>query len=234
MSFLISTAMRVGSTWVCRMVQDALRIPTVYRYIDKDIINKDDGEQEITEKLIQLSGEPYLKSHEIFPEYFERLTHTVPNLNIINIVRNKQDALYSRFIFAKYHRPCQTIKETIGDIFFMAPDDVSLEMLLHEKKILQTWYDHFDRFNVEINTPKILTLKYESLVSGDLDYFESFLKFLGRKPSREYLEYFIAQHSFQRYRQIEKGKFTDRDDKHLFHRTAGVESVQVQLLKSKL
>jgi hypothetical protein len=216
------------------MVQDALRIPTVYRFIGKDIISKDDNIKDIRRKLLHLSNEPYFKSHIIFPDYFERLTSDVPNLSIINILRNRPDAIYSRFMFAKYHSPCQTIKETLGDIFFTEPDDFSLEMLISEKKILQSWYEHFDRFNVEINSPTILTLQYESLIEGDMNYFESFLKFLGRKPSREYLEYFITQHSFQRYRQIEKGKFVDRDDKHLFHRTAGVENEQVQLLKSKL
>lgn len=225
--------MRVGSTWVCRMIMDALRAP-IYTYIDKDILTVDDVEKDMIVKIRQIHDHQVLKSHLIFPKYYENLVRYVPELKIVNIRRNKPDALYSRFMFAKYHRPCEIIRDTIGNDFFNAPDDVSVEMLRDEKKILQSWHDHFDQFDVDVNTSNILTLKYESLIEGNEDYFAHFLQFLNRKPSAEYMDYFISNHGFRRYQEIEKNKFPDRDRKHLFHRSAGKEDEYVEQIKLKL
>jgi hypothetical protein len=217
---LISTGMRVGSTWIGRMVCDILKTATVPAFIKSK-----DSTVSLAHHVDFLnthSNRNIFKSHEIMPDKYEELHSLVPDLKIINIIRNEEDALYSRFKYAKYHKPCDYIRSIIGDDFFLENDEHSINLLIKEDTILSSWTKELRDFSIEYNNSFILTLHYEKLVNHDKSEFDRLFKFLEVSPSLHFLEYFISKHSFENYQKNEKNKHIQRKDSELFYRSGKI------------
>jgi hypothetical protein len=216
---LISTAMRVGSTWVGRMVCDILKAAPVPTFIS----NKGNGTNlSYHADFINLTEDGVYKSHQIKPELYKTMLDLVPSLKIINIIRNSDDALYSRFKYVKYHRPCEYVRSLIGDEFFSENDEQSINLLVKEDTILSSWTKELRDFSVELNNPYVLTLHYEKLVNRDKSEFDRLFKFLEVSPSLHFLEYFIVKHSFENYQKIEKNRHNQRKGSELFYRSGKI------------
>lgn len=212
---LISTAMRVGSTWVGRMVCDILKAGPLPTFIK----NKENGENLLYHtEFINLTQDGVYKSHKIKPELYKELLSLVPDLKIINIIRNPDDALYSRFKYVKYHRPCECIRKNIGEHFFQENDDHSINLLLKENSILSSWKKELADFSIECDDSRVLMLCYEKLASSDVSEFNRLIHFLGLETSSHFTQYIIRKHSFENYQKMEKTRHSHRKDSELFYR----------------
>lgn len=210
--------MRVGSTWVGGMVSDILKVPGTPHFIRGSGLSA----QNLASEIECLKDVKIFKTHGLFPDKFEDFVNIVPNSKVINIIRNKEDALFSRFKYAKYHKPCNLVRKVMGDEFFSLSDEESLDLLKKEQTILQSWIDELNTFGVDLNTNNILTLRYERLHGGDVSEFKRLFQFVDSVKSESFIKYFIDKHSFKNYQNAEKARHNSRKGSQLFCRSGKI------------
>jgi len=136
-----------------------------------------------------LSADKWYKSHCIFPKDFKKVLRKCEGLKILNITRNPQDALASRFYFAYKHNPKRgaesDILEEIKDWGDSAPKlekDIILRSI-KERGAVFRWYNELMAFREEVNTRRVITLDYDKLISGDEEEINRLLNFCGSSQS---------------------------------------------------
>lgn len=220
---LISTPMRVGSTWIGQVCNHILGLSGCH-YLDKSFIKK--GEKLDKEELLVINNtinykrNVWFKSHLLLPEGCISLSRVNSRLRAINILRNKEDALLSRFYYAVYHSPFKGAETDASKVLMDRglDDDIDkIRFLTNETNILKNWSKDIDRFNIEINSPQILTLIYEKLRNWDDAEFARLFCFLGGYESKKELQ---KRFGFEKMAQKERGI----DEKSRFVRKAEVGS----------
>jgi hypothetical protein len=215
---LISTAMRVGSSWVGRMSNKILDNTQDYAFIDKFLdltkVNCREKLGLISEFIKKVGGNFYIKSHCITPDLFEELTNMDKNLLILNILRKEENAIKSRFHYAKSH-----VKESdlLERLKYFGVEDVELENDLI-KDIVDKWRCDYSLFNKELNSEQIITLNYEKLRLQDNQEMIRLIKFLGGSANPDEI---FNMFEFEKERDNEI-KTTNRTGNELFRREGAV------------
>lgn len=210
--------MRVGSTWMGRVIQDIMNYDG-YFYLDKNVDFKKDllNKEEILycNNLINNSGNLYIKSHLITPDLGLSLLKINQNLKIINVLRDEKDAILSRYHYAVNHlKESDALNALDGrERGFTAEEGINF--LKERTDIIKKWKQDFENFNIEINSSKFLTLNYEKLNSGDESEFLRLTSFLGKDVD---IKEIIKKHSFQNYKNQESEKFDRSSDDAFFVR----------------
>ena len=215
---LISTAMRVGSSWVGRMSNKILDNTQGYVFIDKflDLSKENCREKlDLISQCIKKEGRNfYVKSHCITPDLFEELTNMDRNLLILNVLRKEENAIKSRFHYAKSH-----VKESdlLERLKHLGVEDIELENDLI-KDIVDKWRSDYSLFNKELNSEQIITLNYEKLRLQDNQEMIRLIKFLGGSSNPDDI---INMFEFEKERAIEI-KNTNRTGNELFRREGAI------------
>lgn len=215
---LISTAMRVGSSWVGRMSNKILDNTQDYAFIDKFLdltkVNCREKLGLISEFVRKMGGNFYIKSHSITPDLFEELTNMDENLLILNILRKEENAIKSRFHFAKSHLKESDLLERLQ---YLGVEDIELENDLI-KDIVDQWRCDYSLFNKELNSEQIITLNYEKLRLQDNREITRLIKFLGGSANPDEI---FNMFEFEKERDNEI-KNTNRTGNELFRREGAV------------
>ena len=215
---LISTAMRVGSTWVGRMSNKILDNTQDYAFIDKFLdltkVNCREKLGLISEFVRKMGGNFYIKSHSITPDLFEELSNMDENLLILNILRKEENAIKSRFHFAKSHLKESDLLESLK---YLGVEDIELENDLI-KDIVDKWRYDYSLFNKELNSEQIITLNYEKLRLQDNREMTRLIKFLGGSANPDEI---FNMFEFEKERDNEI-KNTNRTGNELFRREGAI------------
>ena len=215
---LISTAMRVGSSWVGRMSNKILDNTQDYIFIDEFLdLSKQNSREKlglISEFVRKVGMNFYIKSHSITPDLFEELTNMDENLLILNVLRKEENAIKSRFHFAKSH-----VKESdlLERLKHLGVEDIELENHLI-KDIVDEWRCDYSLFNKELNSEQIITLNYEKLRLQDNQEMTRLIKFLGGSANPDEI---FNMFEFEKERDNEI-KNTNRTGNELFRREGAV------------
>lgn len=178
--YLVSSGMRVGSTMLGSLVADITKKPNCeYIFVDKL------GLDNFFRYFHDLSADKWYKSHSIFPKDFKKVLRKCDGLKILNITRNPQNALASRFYFAYKHNPNRgadsDILEEIKEWGASAPKlekDIILRSI-KERGAVYRWYNELMAFREEVNTERIITVDYDKLISGNEEEIKRLLNFCG-------------------------------------------------------
>jgi len=215
---LISTAMRVGSSWVGRMSNKILNNTQDYAFIDKFLdLTKENCREKlglISEFIKKVGGNFYIKSHCITPDLFEELTLMDKNLLILNVLRKEENAIKSRFHYAKSHVKQSDLLERLK---YLGVEDVELENNLI-KDIVDEWKSDYSLFNKELNSEQIITLNYEKLRLQDNQEMIRLIKFLGGSANPDDI---FNMFEFEKERDNEI-KNTNRTGNELFRREGAI------------
>lgn len=215
---LISTAMRVGSSWVGRMSNKILDNTQDYIFIDKFLdLTKENCREKlglISEFIKKVGGNFYVKSHCITPDLFEELTNMDRNLLILNVLRKEENAIKSRFHYAKSHVKKSDLLERLKHL---GVEDIELENDLI-KDIVDKWRSDYSLFNKELNSEQIITLNYEKLRLQDNQEMIRLIKFLGGSSNPDDI---FNMFEFEKERAIEI-KNTNRTGNELFRREGAI------------
>lgn len=227
MKYLLSTAMRVGSTWVGRIISqiNCANNPDVdqdYLFLGKKI----DGVEKLIKpvnflyinNIINNSNNSYVKSHRITPSYMALLTEINPKVKCVNVTRNKKDAVLSRYHYARHHCGESDVISAMEGTDIQ--DDLeSIIYLFESTDIIKGWCREIDLFNIEINSESFLTLSYEKLNEGDPHEFKRLCEFVkGGSMEEKNINAIIKRNSFTNIQKNEKEKFADRGGNSLFAR----------------
>jgi len=215
---LISTAMRVGSSWVGRMSNKILDNTQDYIFIDEFLdLSKENSREKlglISEFVRKVGMNFYIKSHSITPDLFEELTNMDENLLILNVLRKEENAIKSRFHFAKSHVEESDLLERLKHL---GVEDLELENDLI-KDIVDQWRCDYSLFNKELNSEQIITLNYEKLRLQDNQEMIRLIKFLGGSANPDEI---FNMFEFEKERFIEI-KNTNRTGNELFRREGAI------------
>tara|TARA_B100001093_G_scaffold197398_1_gene189769 strand:+ start:79898 stop:81784 length:1887 start_codon:yes stop_codon:yes gene_type:complete len=182
--YLVSSGMRVGSTMLGSLVADITKKPNCeYIFVDKL------GLDNFFRYFHDLSADKWYKSHSILPQDFNNVLSKCEGLKILNITRNTQDALASRFYYSYKHSPnrgsdsdiLREIKEW-GDSAPMLEKDIILRSV-KERGAVHRWYNELMVFTEEVNNQRVITLNYDKLISGDEEEINRLLNFCGSSQS---------------------------------------------------
>lgn len=196
---LVTSAMRVGSTWMIRILQEYYGIPHVY-------INEEQSAAITNSGNIWTVEDKLVKSHLILPKDYFSLLENNPQLKIVRVRRDFRDALASRFYYSRYHADNNEILK-LGE-----ESDSDHELLLkvvENSDIIQNWYNLLRNYEGEFEHERFLDISYEEMKADGYLKLDNF--FCGNfKPIFEKLE-------FSRCQQLEKNN-TGRKGKALFCR----------------
>lgn len=215
--YLISSAMRVGSTMLGSLVAEITKKPNAeYIYADEF------GLDNFFKYFHDLSDEKWYKSHSILPDDFESVLEQCDGLKILNIIRKTEDAMASRFYFSYKHSPnkgydsdiLQEIKRW-GDDAPKLEKDIILRSI-EEKGSVYNWYIKLMAFRKKINNQRVITLDYNKLISGQEEEIQGLLDFCGSSQSVDSIqEWFPAHFEFRQNNEI---KNTSMSGDSLFFR----------------
>jgi hypothetical protein len=224
MKILISSGLRVGSTWVMNMVTDLMRY-NVYYFIDPDITS--DVAYEKYERAVNIlkrsDSDRVFKSHAISACEFTDLLSDIEDLKIINIHRNYPDAIASRFYYDRYHNKTQNniLHKFFGDRLSAINDKDAADEIIKEGTMLSRWINSLDMLRYTDTHPRVLCLSYERLASGDIEEFKKIFRFLNIPAAEERVRRLMSTHSFAVYQQREIERF-QRSGSELFNRSGKI------------